>query len=374
MRLRQLVVAGRALRRSCSATCNGAAHGRQFKSGAVACTLCVAVHHVRLQQHHGRSPPAPPQPPRGPRAQLHPAMLHRRAAAALLLAAVAAAAWGGASAASAAIEGEDVPGIAPGTTVPGLKSKTEVEMANQMLRAMTMVAQEINTGVESDDALAGAAAAGPMVRPPFPSLYAWGCVTGMRSGNGERRCPGGRRGSRRAPWCVHRKFSHHPHTTLTHPSTLNQHRQFLDDEVDAAGIQAKVMGAALARWQMGVASAPSNKGLKPSKFRFYDRDHYYQVRLRSALLESGWLRCGPLLACPPAHTTFDVLSCTASSRCSTGPQELHWHGECGQCGAAARRISSPPLPARLPRPSRPAAARHAVQRAHLPATPPERYR
>lgn len=59
---------------------------------------------------------------------------------------------------------------------------------------------------------------------------------------------------------------------------LRSPQQFLDDETDAAGVQAKVFGAALARWQMGVANAPSNKGLKAEKFRFYDRDHYYQVR------------------------------------------------------------------------------------------------
>lgn len=48
--------------------------------------------------------------------------------------------------------------------------------------------------------------------------------------------------------------------------------------MNVAAIQAKVFGAALARWQMGVVKAPSNRGLKPSKFEFYDRWHYYQVQ------------------------------------------------------------------------------------------------
>ncbi len=63
---------------------------------------------------------------------------------------------------------------------------------------------------------------------------------------------------------------------------LSANFQFKPGEVDVAAIQAKVFGAALARWQMGVIKAPSNRGLKPSKFQFYDRWHYYQARQRMA--------------------------------------------------------------------------------------------
>ena len=65
----------------------------------------------------------------------------RRASAALLLAAVAAAAGAGRAAAD---EGAVDPGPelvgwnARGTTVQGLRSKTEEEMASQMLRAFSM--------------------------------------------------------------------------------------------------------------------------------------------------------------------------------------------------------------------------------------------
>lgn len=39
----------------------------------------------------------------------------------------------------------------------------------------------------------------------------------------------------------------------------------------------QVFASALATWQLGVINAPTNKGLKPKKFNFYDLDHYYQV-------------------------------------------------------------------------------------------------
>lgn len=78
--------------------------------------------------------------------------------------------------------------------------------------------------------------------------------------------------------------SRSPRLPCTHPTAPPAQppsaRQFLDDAADAAAVEAKVFGAALARWQMGVADAPSNKGLKPQKFNFYDRDHYYQARGR----------------------------------------------------------------------------------------------
>lgn len=41
------------------------------------------------------------------------------------------------------------------------------------------------------------------------------------------------------------------------------------------------MGAALARWKLGVAESPFNEGLTPKKFLFYDRYHYYQASSRA---------------------------------------------------------------------------------------------
>jgi len=72
------------------------------------------------------------------------------------------------------------------------------------------------------------------------------------------------------------------HQPAQPPFVLTANFQFKPGEVDVAAIQAKVFGAALARWQMGVIKAPSNRGLKPSKFQFYDRWHYYQARQRMA--------------------------------------------------------------------------------------------
>lgn len=46
------------------------------------------------------------------------------------------------------------------------------------------------------------------------------------------------------------------------------------------------MGAALARWKLGVADSPYNEGLSPKKFLFYDRYHYYQASRRRA--GTGW--------------------------------------------------------------------------------------
>ena len=73
-----------------------------------------------------------------------------------------------------------------------------------------------------------------------------------------------------------------PHSCPSHRLTtqppLPSSPQFKPGQVNVAAIQAKVFGAALARWQMGVVKAPSNRGLKPSKFEFYDRWHYYQVQ------------------------------------------------------------------------------------------------
>lgn len=39
----------------------------------------------------------------------------------------------------------------------------------------------------------------------------------------------------------------------------------------------QIFARALATWQMGVWNSPYNKGLRPKKLNFYDRDHYYQV-------------------------------------------------------------------------------------------------
>ena len=46
----------------------------------------------------------------------------------------------------------------------------------------------------------------------------------------------------------------------------------------AAHVQ--VFAAALTTWQTGVWNAPSNAGLRPQTFLFYDRWHYYQVPVR----------------------------------------------------------------------------------------------
>lgn len=42
----------------------------------------------------------------------------------------------------------------------------------------------------------------------------------------------------------------------------------------------QVFATAIATWQMGVWNAPSNRGLRASKFFFYDRYHYYQIPKR----------------------------------------------------------------------------------------------
>lgn len=44
--------------------------------------------------------------------------------------------------------------------------------------------------------------------------------------------------------------------------------------------RAQVFATAIATWQMGVWNAPSNRGLRASKFFFYDRYHYYQIPKR----------------------------------------------------------------------------------------------
>ncbi|KAL4447290.1 hypothetical protein ABPG77_007323 [Micractinium sp. CCAP 211/92] len=50
--------------------------------------------------------------------------------------------------------------------------------------------------------------------------------------------------------------------------------------VNVSDVQAKVFATAIATWQMGVWNAPSNRGLRASKFFFYDRYHYYQIPKR----------------------------------------------------------------------------------------------
>lgn len=63
----------------------------------------------------------------------------RRAAASLLLAALVAAVVGRAAAADGETDpGPELVGNVRGTTVQGLRSKAEEEMASQMLRAFTM--------------------------------------------------------------------------------------------------------------------------------------------------------------------------------------------------------------------------------------------
>lgn len=58
--------------------------------------------------------------------------------------------------------------------------------------------------------------------------------------------------------------------------------------VNVSEVSAKVMGAALARYQLSVAAATSNFGLTPRKFLFYDRWHYYQARGGGGVCAIRW--------------------------------------------------------------------------------------
>ena len=39
----------------------------------------------------------------------------------------------------------------------------------------------------------------------------------------------------------------------------------------------QVLASAIATWQLGMINGPTNKGLKPTKFKSYNLNHYYQV-------------------------------------------------------------------------------------------------
>lgn len=113
-------------------------------------------------------------PERGPQStEMARSGITRRAAAAALLLGVALAALAAPAAAQDADpetgyrDDGELPWNVRGTTIPGLHSDAEVEVADQMLKGFLSVAHEINTG-EKDDTFSIQAA--PQVRACAPLL------------------------------------------------------------------------------------------------------------------------------------------------------------------------------------------------------------
>lgn len=76
----------------------------------------------------------------------------------------------------------------------------------------------------------------------------------------------------------------------------------------------QVFATAIATWQMGVWNAPSNRGLRASKFFFYDRYHYYQIPKRPI----GTVRVASVGGCHIGGT----VKVGAGARCS-GKEACH---------------------------------------------------
>ena len=135
----------------------------------------------------------------------------------------------------------------------GVSTDAEAAVATQMIKAFVSVSKEIKTGREDSVVFAAA--------PPN--------VTGVNAAAIQAKV--GAAPGAAASWC---KLG-----LCYAPARLSRSLK-PDTPVPRLLPSPQVFASALATWQLGVIDAPTNKGLKPKKFNFYDLEHYYQASRR----------------------------------------------------------------------------------------------